>query len=63
MPKGKGYKATMSKSVSKTQSKPRSYSKPSGKATAGKKKFNAQAYSRMRTKVFGLSKKEDAGKV
>jgi hypothetical protein len=63
MPKGKGYKMSSSRTVSKTSPKPRSYSKPSGRVSSGKKKFNSQAYSRMRTKVFGLAKKEDAGKV
>lgn len=62
MPKGKGYKASMSKSVGKSQPKAKSYSKPSGRATAGKKKFNPAAYAKMRTKVFGLAKKEDEGK-
>ncbi len=52
----------MKKSVGKASSKAKSYTIPSGKATAGKKKFNASAYARMKTKVFGLAKKEDMGK-
>ncbi len=64
MPKGKGYKPMMKKKVMKSGSKARSYSIPSGKVSgkASKSKFNAGAYARTHSKVFGLAKKEQMGK-
>lgn len=65
MPIGKGYKATMKKKAKGSGGhSAKAASLPSGRASgkASKKKFNAGAYSKMRSKVFGLAKKEDMGK-
>lgn len=65
MPKGKGYKAAMSRKPAKSKPTARAYTIPSGKVSgkASKKKFNAGAYAKMHTKVFGLAKKEQMGKI
>ena len=65
MPKGKGYKASMKKTVSKSKSSPRSYSLPSGRVSGkgSKGKFNVGLYKRTHAKVFGLAKKEQMGKM
>ncbi len=65
MPIGKGYKPNMKKKAKGSGGhSAKSASLPSGRVSgkASKGKFNAGAYAKMRTKVFGLAKKEQMGK-
>lgn len=64
MPIGKGYKMKTSKKAKGAGGhSAKTASLPSGRVSKPSKgKFNAGAYAKMRTKVFGLAKKEQNGK-